>query len=427
MGRLDRRTVLATGIASAALLMALLGFTATSPKPVAPLQTEGANASPLQGPASVAECLRLAASPPDAFSEEGMRREVQRWIGTCRQALAVESDNPHIKVSLARALTADQRPETVALLRSAAAQGDAEAYYEIYEQHKAWDRHTDRPPLVTRSEADQALHKAAELGHPFAMQMLAIRLDRGGIVKRDPVAARYWAERAVEHPAKNVRREDLEVLLGRLLAKSDKPDERARGLELLEKLNQVGHFGARADLAEAIRAADPIRARTLLEKAVRSDPGGAVPPLAQMLIDGEGGPADPKRALSMLRDHSDGAQVKGVLGQLYLEGKLVPRDVKEAVRLIDIAGQWDPAARLQVVQLLAANPDVTVPYPEHVLFDAAESAELDEPGALEALIDLKMSQNSQFRDKPGGCNLIETAAKRGDRNAVQRLPECRAS
>jgi hypothetical protein len=28
-----------------------------------------------------------------------------------------------------------------------------------------------------------------------------------------------------------------------------------------------------------------------------------------------------------------------VLGQLYFEGRLVPRDVQEAVRLIDLAGQ----------------------------------------------------------------------------------------
>ena len=68
----------------------------------------------------------------------------------------------------------------LALLREAAAQGDAEAYYELYEHHKSWDRgDLDKVPLVTRAEADRALHKAAELGHPFSTQMLAILLDRG--------------------------------------------------------------------------------------------------------------------------------------------------------------------------------------------------------------------------------------------------------
>ena len=51
-----------------------------------------------------------------------------------------------------------------------------------------------------------------------------------------------------------------------------------------------------------------------------------------MLIAGEGGPADPKRALSLLKGASDSWMAKGMLGQLTLEGKLVPRDIQEAVQ-----------------------------------------------------------------------------------------------
>ena len=72
-----------------------------------------------------------------------------------------------------------------------------------------------------------------------------------------------------------------------------------------------------------------------------------------MLIAGEGGPADPKRALSLLKDRSDNAGADAVLGRLYAEGKLVPRNVQEAVRLIGHASQWDLDARRQVLQLLA--------------------------------------------------------------------------
>jgi TPR repeat protein len=205
-------------------------------------------------------------------------------------------------------------------------QGSPEAYYWIYESPKSWDRgHLDRPRLVTRAEADRALHMAAQLGHPFATQMLAILLDRGSTVKRDPAAARYWAERALANPAKDTTRGDLAVLLGRLLVTSEKPEERARGLDLLERTSKAGVFGAKRELAKAIRHEDPVRARALLEEARSPDPGGAKPLLAEMLIAGEGGPADPKRALSLLRSaHTAGAE--GVLGRLYLEGKLVPRD-----------------------------------------------------------------------------------------------------
>jgi hypothetical protein len=57
-----------------------------------------------------------------------------------------------------------------------------------------------------------------------------------------------------------------------------------------------------------------------------------------------------------------------------------------------------------------------------------EEARRDNPGgAMAALIDLKMSKNPQFQDRPGACKLIETAAKNGDQVLAQRLTECRAN
>ncbi|MEA2896962.1 MAG: hypothetical protein QOJ84_2577 [Bradyrhizobium sp.] len=373
-------------------------------------------------------CLRLLENPKDHISGEAMARRAEAGLAACKQAFAAEPDNVHFKVAYARALPVSRRTESIALWREAAAQNDAEAYYELYEWHKSWERgDLDQVQLVTRAEADQALRKAAELGHPFSIQMLAMRLDRGDIVKRDAAAARYWAERAVAKPAKDESRGSLLVMLGRLLVTSDKPEQRARGIEILERMSKAGQFGAKTALADAIRGNDPVRARTLLEESLRPDPGGATPVLAEMLIDGEGGPADPKRALKMLTGRKDMAAANGVLGQIHLEGKLVPRDVQEAVRLIAMAGVWDLDARQQVVRLLAENPTVRVEYPKRVLYDATEAAELDEPGAMAALISLKLSEHPQFQDRPGACKLIETAAKRGDQAAAQRLPECRAN
>jgi len=421
-----RLIVLWTGlIAVAGIMVALL-----LPPPSPDLgESAAAQPSPPLSQATAGEiCLRLSENPSDYLSEEGWRRRTELRIASCKMAFAAEPENAHFKVAMARAMPYAQRAESLALLREAAAQNDAEAYYEIYESHKSWDRgDLDEVPLVTRAEADRALHRAAELGHPYSTQMLAVLLDRGGTVKRDAAAARYWAERAVANPAKDESRGNLLVLLARLLVNSDKPEERARGLELLEKLSKADQFGAKRELALAIRKQDPVRARALLEESRRPDPGGAIPPLAEMLIAGEGGPADPKRALSLLRAPSDTAGGKGVLGQLYLEGKLVPRNIQEAVRLIGMAGAWDLDARLQVLRLLAADPEVRVEYPKRVLYDAVEAAELDEPGAMTALIDLKLSRNPQFQDKPGACKLIETAAGRGDQTMAQRLAECRAN
>ncbi len=371
-------------------------------------------------------CLRLSENPTDTISSEAMTRRTETRLASCKQAFAAEPDNTHLKVAVARAMPIEQRAESVALLREAAAQSDAEAWYEIYESHKSWDRgDLGKVPVVPRAEADRALHRAAELGHPFATQMLAVLLDRGTTVKRDPAAARYWAERAVANPAKDESRGGLRVLLGRLLVTSDRPEERARGIDLLERLG--GQFGAKTALAKAIRGENPVRARALLEEALRPDPGGATPALAKMLIKGEGGPADPERALKMLTRGKNMAAAAGVLGQLTLEGRLVPRDVQQAVGLIAMAGQWDFDARQQVLRLLAENPDVRARNPERVLYFAVEAAELDEPGAMTALIDLKLSENPQFQDRPGACKLIEMAAKWGDQTAAQRSTECRVN
>src|SRR5262249_31635256 len=161
-------------------------------------------------------------------------------------------------------------------------------------------------------------------------------------------------------------------------------------------------FGARRELAKAIRREDPVRARALLEEARGPDPGGATPLLAEMLISGEGGPADPRRALSLLRS-TDSPSADWVLGRLYLEGRLVPRDPQEAARRIGLAGTWYLDARTEVLKILAANPEVRVNRPGDTLYNAMEAAELGEPGALSVLIALKLSDNAQFRDPAGAC------------------------
>ena len=97
------------------------------------------------------------------------------------------------------------------------------------------------------------------------------------------------------------------------------------------------------------------------------------------------------------------------------------------MRLLDIASQWDLDLRLQVLRLLAENPQLRVNNAKGVLYDAAQAAELDEPGFLPALIALKLSGNAQFHDRPGACKLIETAADRGDPAMTPRVAECRAN
>jgi TPR repeat protein len=340
-------------------------------------------------------CLYLNANPPDISDEEAFRGGVKRWIDICREAFAWGDPDPRIKVSLAGALGADgKRDDAVTLLRAAAAQNDAQALYLLYEEHKSFGRSIDRPQAVSRAEAEQSLRRAAELGHPEATHTLAVLFDRGGVVKRDPAGARFWAERALVNPPKHWHPIDIQVLRGRLLAQSDQPEERARGLDLLETLARGGRGDAKAYLAIAIRTESPTRARGLLEESLRSYPGHAVPTLAQMLIDGEGGAKDERRAVSLLRSVPDvGA-------------------VSKAVELFRHEAQWSVDARNKTMQLLAVHPDIPLPHSGTFLYAAIEAAELGEAGALSALVDLKLSSNLQFRDQDGACALLKEYGNR---------------
>jgi len=432
--RLRDRAGVRTGLIALALLAAValaagLGLTGRPPSTTrseiptaAPPQTDASTA-----PAPAGDCLRIAAEPPDhsALSAEAYWGAADAWAAACRRAIADGDDSSRLKVALAQALRHEQRPEQVALLRAAAAQNDAEANYLIYDSHRSWDQHLAPPPLISRAEADRALRRAAELRDPRAMFHLALLLERGGIVKRDAAAARYWAEQALSHPPPDVGRANVAALLGRLLAESDQPDEHARGVAMLERLSDAGVFGANASLGRALRRDDPARARALLEQALRRDPGGAAPALAQMLIAGEGGPAAPQRAVKLLTGNNDIGAIEGARGRLMLDGRLLPSDIAKAIELIRHEGVFDYAARQQLVALLAAHPEVRIERPELVLYDATIAAELDEPGATAALIALKLSQHPQFRDAPGGCRLAQTAAASGDPAAAQLPADCR--
>ena len=311
------------------------------------------------------ECLRLNATKIDWSDREAADNYRKTWLDTCRQAYAQNGDDPRIKVALARAIS--DRAGSIPLLRAAVAQNDTEAMLLLFNDYNSFDRNLNRPDLIPRAEAEQALRRAAELGNPEAIFRLATILRRGGPIKRDVAGARYWGERSLANPPKDMKAHDVQVLVGQWLSESENPDERKRGIELLEPLAQHGRGDAQAYLAVAIRDTDPVRARKLLEAALRTYPGSALAPVSDMLIKGEGGSKDEKRALSLLRGRSasDAQQAKWALGQIILEGRLVKRDVGAAVKLLGPWSKWDYDTRLQIVRLLAENPEVKIDYADH--------------------------------------------------------------
>ena len=85
-------------------------------------------------PANAGEiCLRLSENPTDYVSDEAMARRTALRRASCDMAFAAHPLDTRFKVAVARALPHEQKAQSIALLREAAAEGDAEAYYEIYE------------------------------------------------------------------------------------------------------------------------------------------------------------------------------------------------------------------------------------------------------------------------------------------------------
>jgi TPR repeat protein len=377
------------------------------------------------------ECLRLKQNRPSTFDvdEQKYRQFLDGWIDACTKAVAADPSDSRSKIALSNALfAADRRSEAIVPLREAAATGDADALVEIFEWHKSWERgDLDRVQIVKRDEAAGALKKAAELGNPFAMHRLAVILDRGEMVKRDNAKAIYWAERSWQKPDGEWSPADIATLLGRLLTQSDDPAQRARGLDMLERLTKGGRRDAGAYLAIAIRRDDPVRARSLLESAVWTEVGVALPTLSDMLIKGEGGDADPKRALKLLESNATASGVAAIgfkLGELYRDGQLVQRDPQKAADLMRTEVQWSVDATLELARLVIDKPTVTLSSDKDFLYTLNDHAELGEPNAMATLIALKLSSNAQFADRAGGCALARRASANGDSAAKKLLESC---
>jgi TPR repeat protein len=378
------------------------------------------------------ECVRMKQDRPSPWDvdEKKYADYLNSYIEACRQAVANDAADNRAKITLSDALfSAHRRDEAIVPLREAAATGDTDALVEIFEWHKSWERgDLDHVQVVKRDEAANALRAAAGLGNPFAMHRLAVILERGEMVKRDNAQAISWAERSLQKPDE-WGEVAIATLLGRLLTQSDDPAQRARGIDILERLTKAGRRDAGAWLAIAIRYDDPVRARGLLESAMWNEVGTALPTLADMLINGEGGAADPKRAVKLLESNATGGGTDAIsfkLGELYRDGQLVPRDPQKAAGLMRNEVQWSVDATLELAQLVIDNPTIAVDSDKDFLYTLNDHAELGESNAMATLIAIKLSSSPQFADRAGGCALAERAAARGDDRVKQLLAACKS-
>lgn len=376
---------------------------------------------------SAGHCLSFLNKDWDISDQERLERDQRSWRKSCQRALFADPENPKIIASLADAWSSMGFKEiAIPLTRKAAAMDDPDALFDLYTTHFSFSRHLERKPYVTREEGAAALRRAAELGHATAARVLVQRLERGSMIKRDLNEAAIWAERALKNPPKDAYPGDQEVVLGRILTKLDDPRQRQRGMDILIATKRSD---AAAFFADAIRPTDPRRARKIYEDLLDSQEGHVAPELADMLFKGEGGPADPERAVDLLDGGSwfgDGPALKAHYGRLLVEGEYVKPDPQKGIELMSYMTQWSIDWRHEVMAALARMPDLRLSYPDGMYYDAIEAVELGEPGAVMALIGLQLSNNEQFGDVDAGCALAEWAAGNGFEEAKARVKDCTA-
>src|SRR5512146_1613224 len=100
---------------------------------------------------SGAACLRLVQAPLNRDDEAALRRQLDAWVETCRQASAANPADTRLKIALSKALWhAQGRPESLPPLREAIAQGDTAAMLDLFNDYNSFDGRLDRPDVIPR-------------------------------------------------------------------------------------------------------------------------------------------------------------------------------------------------------------------------------------------------------------------------------------
>lgn len=353
----------------------------------------------------------------------------ERLVAACRTAAVAFPDEQRFAIQLARAMFMEAKPQDEVILptvRRFADNGHIEAQYLMWRMHS-----TKIDPLRNPLEANRILNylrNAAEAGHAEAVfEMYSLRRF-GGVLKRDLTEAVRWTDRManlpVQGPAGDWKEKAELEAVGRIQGASLRlrlphlsADDKAKAFALLKQSHEAGDDMALMPYANALRLGagtdkQPAAARALLEKAPAND-SNAKMALADMLLAGEGGPRDVKRALAMLDEKnlqyfSERARL---LADTYLKGELIGRDPRRAMAALQNGfGDLDNAITLAG---LLRDYQMKVDK-ERLLKLLSLAAVVGEPGAGLALAKLKLSQNPDFRDEAGAREILALMTRDGD-------------
>jgi len=314
--------------------------------------------------------------------------------------------------------------------------GSPEANYLLYEFYSV-HRHDGAnagPSPVTRDMALDALQKAGAAGHLTGLETLLRQYIEGPLLRRDAHKVVETAQRVIDAPAQGQSpgewdsrfRAAMPLLIAQTTLENDgfSSEEQQKAFQAVESDSKAGTNGPEPSVLAYIKALrlgrgtqqNAAKARQLLEARVGSDQY-AVPMLADMLAKGEGGPADGKRAIAMLRAATKKVADAGpLLAGLLLDGKFVGRQPREAIQLLN--APWDLDASIRLANLLPDYDGFQIDNPDQLVERLSDGAEAGEPGAAVALARLQLSDDQQFKNEEVARAMLKPLADAGDRDAL---------
>jgi TPR repeat protein len=348
-------------------------------------------------------------------------------LTTTQPAMAVDST---ILRLIERWLDAQAGVTTLADVRERAGKGDTQANFILFQSYRTEPRNGAGPRvssdmLVSRAEAETALRKAAKANMPEAVLSLGQLLFRGGMIKRNHDEAEIWLDRATGMGPEEGRMLASAVLGEILLFSPDSTDEdRTRGLTLAEDALGKGFPYAIRVKARALRDGvgldkNPEEARKILEAAVKAGNGFATAPLGDMLMKGEGGPADKDRGIELLASdkQSEDGMGRAMLADLHVEGTMVPRLPRKAMGLMADHALIDLETRQKLGELIAYyGGDVARAGELKLAYQ--EDEDVGEKKAWWILVEITQADSISFRDDALRLDLLERHADRDDRIGV---------
>lgn len=311
--------------------------------------------------------------------------------------------------------------------------GSAEANFLLFEFFQVHQDDADAPSLVSRDMALDSLRKSGDAGHLTALQTLLYQYSRGPLLRRDARKVVETAQRIIDAPVQGQApderdaqiRASMPMLIAATTLERDgfTSDEQRKALALVQTDSHAGTDGPERSVLAYIKALrlgrgtqqDAAKARQLLEARASHD-DYAVPMLADMLAKGEGGPLDGKRAMAMLRADKNAPEAGPQLAGLLLDGKLVGRQPREAIKLLSASFDLDDTIRL--AGLLRDYPGMRVDNAAALIERLSNGAVAGEPGAGLALARLQLSDAQQFKDEDLARAMLKPLADAGDREAL---------